>query len=281
MSEDLHDRTGVITGASAGIGRATAIELARRGARVILACRSEAKTMPVIDAIKRKTGNQAVELVLLNLASLASVRRAAREVLERAPALHLLVNNAGLAGRRRLTEDGFEPAFGVNHLGHFLFTNLLLERLAASAPARIINVASSAHYGAAGIDFTVLHEEPKSRSGFPEYQVSKLANVLFSAELARRREDKGVTTYAVHPGVVASDIWRRIPWPLSPVMKLFMKSPEQGAYSSVYCATSPEVAGETGLYYDADGSKKESSAPARDLRLAEDLWEKSAEWTGL
>src|SRR5678816_600820 len=191
MSLDLADKTFVITGANTGIGKITARELARRGARIILACRSREKTQPVIEEIQRETGNDKVELVELDLADLASVRRCAEELLARKLPIHGLINNAGLAGARGTTKDGFELTFGTNHLGHYLLTRLLLDRIKESGPARIINVASASHYQAKGIDWTALRKKTKSRTGMPEYSVSKLSNVLFTKELARRLQGTG------------------------------------------------------------------------------------------
>lgn len=278
---DLSGKTYVITGANTGIGKITARELARRGAHVIFACRSADKTLPVIDEIKRETGNQQLEFVALDLSDLASVRRCAEELLARNIPIHGLINNAGLAGSRGTTKDGFELTFGTNHLGHYLFTRLLLDRIKQSGPARIINVASASHYQARKIDWGALREKTKSRTGLPEYAVSKLSNVLFTKELARRLEGTGVTTYALHPGVVATDVWRRVPGPVRWVMKKFMVTPEQGAQTSIRCATAPELAGETGRYYDRDGREKRPSKLADDAALARELWTKSAEWTGL
>jgi len=274
---DLSGRIAVITGANTGIGRVTALELARRGAEVTLACRSRAKAEPVIEAIKETTGNAAVDLVLLDLASLDSVRAAADELLSRDRPLHLLINNAGLAGQRGLTKDGFELAFGVNHLGHFLLTKLLLDKLSASGPSRIVNVASRAHYDARGIDWELLRKPTQSVTGVPEYAVSKLANVLFSSELARQLADRNVASYSLHPGVVASDVWRRIPWPIRSLMKLFMISNEEGAETTLHCATSDQIADDSGRYFD-ESKPKEPSALAQDTELAEELWKRSDAW---
>ncbi len=274
----LDGRVFVVTGANTGIGEATARELARRGGRVVLAGRSEEKTRPVIDAIERDGG--AADFLRLDLASLAQIREAAAELLKRGHPIHVLVANAGLAGHRGTTADGFELTFGVNHLGHFLFTQLLLDRLRESAPARVVVVASAAHYDAKRIDWQALQAKTRSVSGVREYAISKLANVLFAAELARREQDHGITTYALHPGVIASDVWRRVPWPVRPVIKRFMKSVEQGAETSIYCATAPELAGETGHYYD-DCKRKTPSRLAQDQALAAELWRRSQEWVGL
>jgi NAD(P)-dependent dehydrogenase (short-subunit alcohol dehydrogenase family) len=278
---DLGGKTYVITGANTGIGKITARELARRGARVILACRSESKTQPVIDEIARDTGSKLVELVALDLGDLASVRACAAKLLARDLPIHGLINNAGLAGQRGQTKDGFELAFGTNHLGHYLFTRLLLDRLKATPGARIINVASKSHYAAKGIDWDAVHKPTKTVTALREYEVSKLANVLFTKELARKLAGANVTTYAVHPGVVATDVWRRMPAPVRWIIKKFMITPERGAEASLRCATAPELAGETGKYYDVGGVEKRPSKLADDTALATELWAKSAQWTGL
>lgn len=273
---DFGDRTTVITGANTGIGRATATALARRGARVILACRNEDKTRAVIDDIARSTGNTSLDFVALDLASLDSVRDSAAEILARDEPIHVLINNAGLAGKRGLTADGFELAFGTNHLGHFALTAALLDRISASAPARVVTLSSHAHHGAKGIDFDAVREPAGVRGAMAAYSVSKLANLLFSQELARRTAGSGVTTYALHPGVIASDIWRQVPWPVRPIMTMRMKSPEEGAKTTLYCATAAELAGESGLYYD-DCRHREPSRYATP-ELARELWERSAAW---
>jgi dehydrogenase/reductase SDR family protein 13 len=281
MAQDLANKTFIITGANTGIGKITARELARAGAHVILACRSEAKTAAVIDEIRRDTGNAHVEYLHLDLGDLASVRACAEAILARNVPIHGLINNAGLAGARGLTKDGFELTWGTNHLGHYLFTRLLLDRLKQAGHARIVNVASASHYQAKGIDWSVMNQPTRSTTGMREYAVSKLSNVLFTKELARRLEGTGVTTYAVHPGVVATDVWRKVPGPLRWVIKKFMISPEEGAQASLRCATDPELAAQTGRYYDVGGKEKEPNRVANDVELARTLWTKSAEWTGL
>jgi NAD(P)-dependent dehydrogenase (short-subunit alcohol dehydrogenase family) len=275
-SGELSGRTFLITGANTGIGRATATDLAKRGPRVYLACRSEQKARAAVAAIMAETGNTAVMFLPLDLADLASVRRCAELFLAREEPLHVLINNAGVAGQRGITKDGFELAFGVNHLGHFVLTGALLDRLAASAPARVVNVSSDAHYQARGIDFEAVRRPTASVTGMREYAVSKLSNVLFSQELARRQEGRGITTYALHPGVVASDIWRRVPWPVRPLMKLRMLTPEQGAQTSLYCATSPDVAQVTGRFYDNCREREPSAVATPELAGA--LWERSEAW---
>ena len=277
-SKPLSSRVALITGANTGIGLVTARELAARGAQVFIACRSAERAQAALAQIRAASGNAQVELLPLDLGDFDSVRLCAQTFLARGLPLHLLVNNAGLAGQRGFTRSGFELAFGVNHMGHFLLTQLLLDRITASAPARIVTVASRAHYRAPGLDWEALRRPTVSWTGLAEYGVSKLANVLFSTELGRRLAGSGVTTYALHPGVVASEVWRSVPWPLRALMKLGMIGTEQGALTSVYCATAPEVAQETGLYYDQCHAKTPSRV-ARDATLAAELWKHSEQWT--
>jgi len=274
---DLAGRTVLVTGANTGIGRATATVLAGRGACVFVACRSEPKGRAAVAGIVAVTGNPAVALLPLDLADLASVRRCAGEFLALGQPLHVLVNNAGVGGQRGITGDGFELAFGVNHLGHFALTAALMDRLADSAPARVVTVASDAHYQATGVDWAAVRQRTASFTARREYAVSKLCNVLFSAELARRAGPQGITSYALHPGVVASDIWRRLPWPARPLIKLRMLSPEQGAATSLYCATAPEVSADSGRYYEASRVREPSKAATAELARA--LWERSQAWT--
>ena len=273
---DLDGRTFLITGANTGIGKETARALAARGGGVILACRSAESGRRAVDEIAAQTGNHDLELLALDLGDLASVRACADAFLARDEPLHVLINNAGVAGGRGMTASGFERAFGTNHIGPFLLTSLLLDRLRESAPARIVNVASGAHFGATGIDFDDVRTPTRTVSGMREYSVSKLANVLHAQELARRLDGTGVTTYSLHPGVIASDIWRRVPWPVRGLMKLRMDSPEHGARTSLYCATAPELAGESGRYYDDCAPKQLGQAVT--ATLAGELWRCSADW---
>lgn len=282
---DLTGRSFVVTGANTGIGKETARALARRGAHLVLACRSEEKTRPVLEELRAENPAARLDFVALDLGDLASVRDCAAELLRRDHPIHVLVNNAGLAGVRGQTKDGFELAFGTNHLGHYLLTRLLLDRIERSAtpgqPARIVNVSSHSHYSADSIDFEAAQQTSKSVTGLHEYEVSKLANVLFTKELARRLDPAKVTAYSLHPGVIASDIWqRRVPRFLSALPRLFMKSTTDGAKTSVYCATSVDVANHTGRYY-ADCKEKRPNRAADDPELARALWEKSAAWVGL
>lgn len=272
-----NDKVYVVTGANTGIGKVTALELASQGSKVILACRSESKALPVVEEIKTATSNENVRFVKLDLSDLVSVRDCAQQLLQEESRLDVLINNAGVAGTQGITKQGFELAFGVNHLGHFLLTEWLLPRLKESSPSRIVNVASRAHVKAGGIDFSKLQSKTASTTGIHEYQVSKLANVLHAKSLAKKLEGTGVTTYSLHPGVVASDVWRSVPGPIRWIMKLFMISNEEGALTTLHCATSEEAANQTGLYYDK--SRPVSPHPcANDESLAQELWDKSMEW---
>lgn len=272
---ELAGRTMLVTGANSGIGRVTAEELASRGAHVVLAGRSEGKTRPVLDAIVEAGGS--AEFLALDLADLGSVQAAAESYLASEKPLHVLVNNAGVAGRGGSTVQGFEQMFGVNHLGTFLFTELLLPRLRASTPARVVVVASKAHRQVRRVDWEAVQKPTASTTGMAEYAFSKLCNVLYASELAARVHDGSVTTYSLHPGVVATDVWRDIPRPFSSLMKLFMISNEEGARTSLYCATDPRVANESGLYYDRSAVRV-PSALARDSRLAQELVARSRDW---
>ncbi len=278
MSE-LSGRTFLVTGANTGIGKETARDLAGRGARVVVAGRSEERNRAAIREIAEQTGNSDLDHLPLDLGDLTSVRDAARTFLASGEPLHVLINNAGVAGGRGTTPSGFELAFGTNHVGTFLFTELLREHLVASGPGRIVTVASTAHYQAKGIDWEAVRRPTATRTGLREYAVSKLANVLHARELGRRLEGTGVTTYSLHPGAVASDVWREVPPGLRHALKLFMKDTTQGARTTLYCATSPEVAGQSGRYYD----NRREKTPAKVVtdELAAELWTRSEEWVGL
>jgi NAD(P)-dependent dehydrogenase (short-subunit alcohol dehydrogenase family) len=269
---DLEGKVCLVTGASSGIGKVTAEALAKRGARVWLACRDEAKTQPVLRAIAEAGGD--ASFVELNLSDLRSVEDCARVVLARPEPLHVLLNNAGQAGKVGLTAQGFELAFGVNHLAHFALTQRLLPRLLEQTHARVVNVASLAHYNVSGVDFGRLRSAGNVFTVLRQYGVSKLCNVLHAKELARRYGSQGLHAYALHPGVIASDVWRQVPQPFRWWMKRSMISNEAGARTSLYCATSAEVAGDNGLYYD-DCRIKEPSPAAQSAELARELWERS------
>ena len=273
----LAGRVALVTGANTGIGLVTPRELACRGAQVFIACRSAERAAPALEQIRAASPGAQVEALTIDLGDFASVRQCAAAFLARGLPLHLLINNAGIAGTRGFTASGFELAFGVNHMGHFLLTQTLLERIRASAPARIVTVASRAHIRTDSINWDAVRQPTRTRTAIHEYAVSKLANVWFSAELGRRLAGSGVTTYALHPGVVASDIWRSLPWPIRPLVKLRMISTEEGALTSLHCATAPELDGETGLYYDKCRQRTPSSL-GQDRALAAKLWQHSEAW---
>ena len=278
-SSTHNERVALITGANIGIGRVTALRLAQAGFTVFLAGRSAQRTQAVIDEIHAttKTSNKAFFLPL-QLDDLNSVRECAALFLAHQLPLHLLVNNAGLAGRKGQTRQGFEMAFGVNHLGHFLLTQLLLDTLKASAPAKVVTVASRAHLMAyQGLDWPALQQATRSLTGTREYGVSKLANILFSAHLAKELAGTGVSTYSLHPGVVDTEVWRELPGFLRPLLRLRgLLTPEEGAQTTLYCALQAP-ASESGLYYDKSRIKTPSRI-AQDAQLAEQLWHQSLQW---
>jgi retinol dehydrogenase-12 len=272
---ELSGQTFLVTGGNTGIGLATARALAARGGRVHIASRSPAKGQAAVAAIAAATGSDQVRFLALDLADLDSVRESAATFLALGEPLHVLINNAGVAGRRGLTKDGFELIFGVNHLGHFAFTTALLDCL-ISSQARIVNVASDAHFQAPGIDFDRLRRPARTIAAIGEYAVSKLCNVLFTRELARRLAGTAVTAYALHPGVVASDIWHRVPWPVRPLITRRMLTIDQGAQTSLYCATAAELTQVSGRYYE-DCAEREPS-PVATPELAARLWQHSEKW---
>ncbi len=269
------ERIALITGANTGIGRITAIELANEGFHVVLACRSLQRTQPVLEEIKA-TGGVAT-FVHLDLASFVSIRESASLILKRFDRIDLLINNAGEAGARGLTKDGFEMAFGVNHLGHFLFTTLLLDRIVASAPCRIINVSSRAHYRIKELDLSVVQQPTSSLTGLREYAASKLCNILFTLSLRNRLQGKGVVCTSLHPGVVSTGIWREVPQPFRWIIKTFMISSVKGAKTTLHCALSDDLTSTAELYYH-NSKTKEPSQLAQDSTSAELLWAKSESW---
>ena len=279
---DIRRKICMVTGATAGIGLVTAQTLAQQGATVIVVGRNPEKGAATVARIQQETGNSSVEFMQADLSVQAQIRRLAQEFKNRYPRLDVLVNNAGgFFMKRQLSADGIEMTFALNHLSVFLLTNLLLDTLRASAPARIVNVSSDAHRNAR-INLEDLQWQQKYR-GIGAYGQSKLAVVLFTYELARRLEGTEVTVNALHPGFVATNIGKNNGWLVrlfAPLMKLMALSPEEGAQTSIYLASSPEVAGVTGNYFD----KKEPvrSAPASyDEAAAQRLWEISVEMTGL
>jgi NAD(P)-dependent dehydrogenase (short-subunit alcohol dehydrogenase family) len=280
----LDGKTALVTGATNGIGRAAAESLARLGASVVLVARDRGRGERAQEEIRRASGRDDVELLLADLSSQAQVRELAGAFLAPGRPLHILLNNAGvILLRREETVDGIEATFAVNHLAYFLLTNLLLPRLRESAPARIVNVASGAHARAGGrLDM----DDLQSRNGYSAMRVygkSKLANILFTRELARRLAGTGVTANAMHPGFVGSNFARNNGWLGNLVMTLgrpFARSPEKGAETAVWLCAAPEVEGRSGGYYQDLREDRAASFAQRDDD-ARRLWEVSERMTGL
>ncbi|HEX9131008.1 MAG TPA: SDR family oxidoreductase [Ktedonobacteraceae bacterium] len=272
----LQGKICLVTGSTSGIGKVTARELANRGATVVLVSRSRAKGVATQAEIKQATGNQHVELLVADLSLLQDVRRLAAEFQQTHSHLHLLVNNAGGAyPTRTLTSEGFETTLAVNYLAPFLLTELLLDTLKASAPARIVNV-SSAQHATASIEFDNLQGE-KKYANLRNYSQAKLALLLWTYELARRLEGTGVTVNALHPGVVASNFAAGMIGPAAWSLKLlkpFLLTVEKGAQTTLYVATSPQVEGVTGKYF-VKSQEKQSSSLSYDQTVGSRLWEKT------
>ncbi|XP_029910224.1 retinol dehydrogenase 13-like [Myripristis murdjan] len=282
----LDGKTVLITGANTGIGKETAVDLASRGAKVILACRDMDRANKAAEDIRQRSGNDNVIVKKLDLASLQSVRQLAKDIEGSEERLDVLINNAGVMSCPKWqTEDGFEMQFGVNHLGHFLLTNCLLDLLKKSAPSRIVNVSSLAHERGQ-IYFDDIHQDKDYRP-WRSYSQSKLANVLFTRQLANRLQGTGVTTYSLHPGVIRTELGRHF-WPTMPLWKrvvytplmLFIKSPKEGAQTTIYCAVEESLQNETGLYY-SDCAPKTAAPQALDDEAAKKLWNLSASMVGL
>ena len=286
MNDTVHPMTGktvLITGGTGGIGKATAIGLARAGARVGIVGRDATRGEAAAADIRSASGNPSVDVFTADMSSQAEVRRLAAEVLDRYPRLDVLVNNVGgFWAHRRVTADGLEHTFAVNHLAGFLLTNLLLDRLVASAPARVVTVSSGAQ-SMGRIDFDDL-QGARKYSGQRAYNQSKLANVMFTFELGRRLEGTGVTANVLHPGVTRTAFGAEDQaWYFttgSGLARRFMKSPEQGAQTPILLASSPEVEGVSGTYF-ANGKPKEANKLAYDTDAAARLWRVSAELVGL
>ncbi|HEY9840890.1 MAG TPA: SDR family oxidoreductase [Candidatus Obscuribacterales bacterium] len=275
-------QTFLITGATSGIGRHTALALARQDARLLIVGRDPQRTAANVKELQQQSGNSRIEGLLADLSRQSEVRALAEQVKERTDSLDLLLNNAGTVfARRRLSPDGFEQTWAVNHLAYFLLTRLLLDPLRASPAARIVNVASRGHF-----DGRINWDDLTYARGYSEmkaYCQSKLANVMFTYALARRLEGSSVTVNALHPGVVATNIWSGAPlWtqPLLALFKLGMISPEKGAETSIFLATSAEVAGISGQYFDTCRACRSSSS-SYDVPAQERLWELSSRQTGL
>lgn len=273
-------KTILITGATSGIGLEASVTLAREGHRVVLVGRDEARTRRAVDTVKQRGESSQVESLLCDFASQASIRALAESYRAKYERLDVLINNAGTVNETRsVTKDGIESTFAVNHLGYFLLTNLLLDLVIKSAPARIVVVSSIGHYGGT-MNLDDLGFEKGGYSIMAAYRRSKLANVMMTRCLAKRLTGKGVTANALHPGGVATRIWDRAPrWaqPLLAVVKpLFMITPEQGGQTLSYLATSAEAEGKSGLYFEKN-KPKECAPLAKDEALSEKLWSRSAE----
>ncbi len=280
----MNGRVCMITGATSGIGRATAVGLAGRGADLVLVCRDLERGNDTRREIRERTGSESVELLQADLASQAEIRKLAADFLASDRPLHVLVNNVGVVhARHSRTVDGIETTFAVNHLAPFLLTNLLLERIRSSAPARIVNVGSEAYRAGGALDFDDLSHERRFRP-WTVYGRSKLANLLFTLELAARLEASGVTVNCLHPGGIASGLGVN----RSPLLGLiarvvvhpFLKTPEQGADTPIWLVSSDEVADVSGEYF-ADRKRLATSRIARDREAAARLWRESASLTGL
>jgi NAD(P)-dependent dehydrogenase (short-subunit alcohol dehydrogenase family) len=276
---EMNGRVCVVTGASGGMGRAAAVELARRGATVVLVVRSHARGEAVAGEIARDSGRRDARVVLADLSRQGDVRRAASEILAAFPRVDVLLNNAAVYTRRRtLTEDGIEMQWAVSHLAPFLLTNLLLPRLTESAPARVVTVSSGAHK-AGELRWDDLEMRNRRYRGFRQYANTKLANVLFTRELARRTAGTGVTANALHPGVVATDLLMN-GFPPIRLFRRWMKTPEQGAATAVHLATSPEVSTVTGAYFVDERPAPLAPAATND-EAARRLWELSERAVGI
>jgi NAD(P)-dependent dehydrogenase (short-subunit alcohol dehydrogenase family) len=275
----------LITGANSGIGFEASIKIARMGAQVVMVSRDRRRGEDSLVAVKARSGSDNVSLLLCDMASMAAVRALAADFRARHSRLDVLVNNAGsVTSSREVTEDGVEWTFAANYLGHFLLTNLLVDRLRTSAPARVVNVSSAGHRQGT-IEFENLQFARGGFSTLRAYGRSKLAQVLFTRELARRLDHTGITVNALHPGAVATGIWAKAaaPWyvraPIAVAKALLMRTPSQGADRIMYLATSSDVEGLTGGYYEKDRLVEPSPA-ARDQALARRLWDESARLVG-
>ena len=285
---DLAGKVVVVTGGNSGIGKQAALELAAMGANVVIAARNPSKAGAAVKEIQAAThAGDRVQTIPIDLASFASVRAFADSFAASHDRLDVLLNNAGLVlSKREVTEDGHEMQFQVNHLSHFLLTHLLRDALAKSEPARVVNVASHAHKSARkGLDFDDLEWSSRRYRGFSVYSCTKLMNILFTRELARRWQDTGVTANALHPGFVASNFakegdlgwWGNIGMPLT---RPFSISVEKGARTSVFVASSPDVDGISGEYFNKCRAEA-PNAPGRDDAASARLWDISAEITGV
>jgi NAD(P)-dependent dehydrogenase (short-subunit alcohol dehydrogenase family) len=280
----MKDQLVLITGGNAGIGKATAVALASKGAEVIITARSESKAKEAVETIQKEGGSERVSFLLLDLSSQHSVRNAVQEFKSRYKKLDVLINNAGCYfSDLQLNGEGLEMQFATNHLGHFLFTNLLLDELKAAGTARVINLSSIAHKQTRKLDLSDINYAKEAYGGWKAYSRSKFCNILFTNELAVRLKPFGITVNAVHPGGVRTEIAEKnanwftaLGWVLA---KPFFITVEQGAATSVNLASSPAVDGETGGYW-VKSKRFHSNRPSQDPQLAKELWKKSEELVG-
>ncbi|XP_022085672.1 retinol dehydrogenase 11-like [Acanthaster planci] len=280
----LDGKTVIITGANTGIGKETAIDLAHRGARIILACRSETRGLIAEREIRETTGNSHVHFMRLDLASLESVKEFAQEFCNREDRLDILINNAGVINDGSTkTAEGYELSFGVNHLGHFLLTNLLLAKLKSSSPSRVITVSSDA-YQLGRLGFLDGEELGANEGRVKLYARSKLANLLFTHELAKTMEGTDVSAFALHPGSIDTDIKRNWAWwlrAIAPIISfLFLKTTAEGAQTTIHCAVAQDLEKHSGKYFKGCRVQKVASM-ARDDKLSRKLWRVSLHMTGL
>ena len=282
MATDMSGKICIVTGANSGIGKVTALELAKKGATVVMLCRNPQRGEAAMSEIKQKSGNDSVDLIIADLASMDSIRQFAADFKAKYDKLHVLVNNAGVhVAERIVTVDGYEYTFAINHLGYFLLTHLLIDVLKASAPSRIVNVSSDAH-GLAKIHLDDPHLE-NNFDRFTAYSQSKLANIMFTYELARRLEGSGVTVNCLHPGMVGTNLGRDS----ADVRRVMQEAgdslltPEEGAVTMIYLATSPEVENVSGKYYDEYKNPMKSSRKSYKQDIQQKLWELSEKLTGL
>jgi NAD(P)-dependent dehydrogenase (short-subunit alcohol dehydrogenase family) len=288
--ENIKGRLCMVTGASSGIGKEIALGVAKLGADVIMVCRDKGRGLSAMDEIRRKSGNDSVELLIADLSSQVQIRKLAYEYTAKHDKLHVLVNNAGVTVNKRcLTVDALEMTFAVNYLAYFMLTNLLIDVLKSSSPARIVNMASMV-YRTVSLDFDNLQGE-KSYNKDINYSKSKLADIIFTYELARRLEGTGVTANCVCPGLVSTQLWERSN-KLVDFFKTFIKGPEQGAKIPIYLASSPEIENMTGKYFQTrqhfkyfkiniKGAICETTAETYNREVAVKLWRVSESLTGI
>ncbi len=281
----MQGKTVLITGADGDIGRETTLGIARKGAAIVMACIDLNLARPVCEAVKKESGNSNIELMQIDLASLASIREFAQQFSQKCQRLDVLINNAGVyCHTRQETRDGFEKTIGINLLGHFLLINSLLPVIKQTPGSRIINLSSNAHYQSK-FNVSDINWQKRKYSGFPAYADSKLAIVLSTQELAERLKDAGVTANAVHPGHTATAIWNI--WPgkwyqalLDKIINRFMITPEEGAQASIFLAGSDEANNVTGKYF-SQKQLKDPSPKCRDAQLQKDLWQLCEKLTGI